>query len=56
MSWPRMQTLNEPNGRPRVSLDEPLASWYAERFGAVHVSMTDESDVVAAFVVVESRS
>lgn len=56
MSWPRMQTLNEPSGRPCVSLDEPLASWYAQRFGVAHVSLTDESDVVAAFVVVESKS
>ncbi|GAB2910372.1 holo-ACP synthase [Paralcaligenes sp. KSB-10] len=55
MSWSRMQTLNEPGGKPRVSLSEPLASWYAQRFGAAHVSLTDESDTVAAFVVVESR-
>lgn len=55
MSWSRMQTLNEPSGKPRVSLSEPLASWYAQRFGAAHVSLTDESDTVAAFVVVESR-
>lgn len=55
MSWTRMQTLNEPSGRPLVTLNEPLASWYAQRFGAAHVSMTDERDVVAAFVVVEAR-
>src|SRR3546814_674163 len=55
MAWSRMQTLNEPSGRPSVHLSEPLASWYRERFGAAHVSITDESDTVAAFVVVEAR-
>lgn len=55
MSWTLMQTLNRPGGKPGVSLSEPLAGWYAQRFGAAHVSMTDESDMVAAFVVVEAR-
>lgn len=55
MSWARMQVLNQPSGKPEVSLSEPLAAWYAERFGAAHVSLTDESDIVMAFVVVESR-
>lgn len=54
MTWSRMQTLNEPSGKPRVQLSEPLAGWYAQRFGAAHVSITDESDMVAAFVVVEA--
>jgi holo-[acyl-carrier protein] synthase len=50
-----MQTLNAPGGRPVVVLAEPLASWYAERFGVAHVSLTDESEYGAAYVVVESR-
>src|SRR5690606_41598600 len=54
LAWPRMQTLNDPGGKPRVQLSEPLAGWYAERFGKAHVSITDETDVVAAFVVVET--
>lgn len=54
MAWSRMQTLNAPGGRPYVKLSEPLASWYAERFGAAHVSVTDEHDIVAAYVVVEA--
>jgi holo-[acyl-carrier protein] synthase len=55
MAWSRMQTLNEASGRPSVHLSEPLASWYSHRYGAAHVSITDESDTVAAFVVVEAR-
>lgn len=54
MAWSRMQTLNAPGGRPYVKLSEPLASWYAQRFGPAHVSVTDEQDIVAAYVVVES--
>ncbi len=54
MWWTRMQTLNAPGGRPRVVLSEPLAEWYAERYGAAHVSLTDESEYGAAYVVVES--
>lgn len=56
MSWPLMQTLNQPSGKPGVQLTEPLASWYAQRFGEAHVSVTDESDLVAAFVVVNPLS
>ncbi|NYT61377.1 holo-ACP synthase [Alcaligenaceae bacterium] len=54
MAWSRMQTLNEAGGRPVVRLSEPLASWYHQRFGAAHVSITDESDSVVAFVMVET--
>lgn len=56
MTWSRMQTLNEASGKPSVHLSGPLADWYRERFGAAHVSVTDESDTVAAFVVVEART
>ena len=54
MAWSRMQTLNAPGGRPYVKLSEPLAGWYVQRFGPAHVSVTDEQDIVAAYVVVES--
>ena len=55
MSWRRMQALNAPGGRPIVVLAEPLKSWYEARFGAAHVSLTDEHDMVAAYVIVEAR-
>lgn len=53
MAWSRMQTLNQPGGRPAVVLAEPLRVWYAQRFGTAHVSLTDESDTVIAFIIVE---
>lgn len=55
MWWTRMQTLNMKGGRPTVVLSGPLALWYASRFGPAHVSLTDESEYGAAYVVVETR-
>lgn len=55
MAWRRMQTLNAPGGKPVVVLAEPLKTWYEARFGAAHVSLTDEHDMVAAYVIVETR-
>lgn len=55
MTWSRVQTLNAPGGRPILVLAPPLLEWYAPRFGAAHVSLTDETDMAAAYVVVETR-
>lgn len=56
MTWTRMQVLNLPGGRPDIRLSGPLADWYGERFGPAHVSLTDEHDMVAAFVIIEVLS
>ncbi len=56
MWWTRMQTLNLKGGRPAVVLSGPLARWYETRFGPAHVSLTDESEYGAAYVVVETLS
>jgi len=53
MSWSACEILNEPSGRPVIRLSGALAAWFAERSLVAHVSVTDESDYVAAFVVVE---
>jgi len=53
MSWRLMQALNAPGGRPVVRLDGTLAHWYAARYGAAHISLSDESDVAMVFVVIE---
>ncbi len=54
MTWSRVQILNRPGGAPEIRLSGPLADWYATRFGRAHVSMTDEADIVSAFVVIEA--
>lgn len=55
MAWSRMQTVNAPSGKPMVKLSEPLLSWYEQRYGTAHVSVTDESNMVMAFVIVEHK-
>ncbi len=54
MVWSRMQTLNASSGKPSVVLSGDLKTWYASRFGAAHITLTDEADLVMAFAVVES--
>jgi len=56
MWWTRMQTLNAASGQPVVVLVDPLRSWFEQRFGAAHVSITDERDVAAAYVIVERKT
>lgn len=55
MWWSRVQVLNAPGGRPVLSIASPLLEWYEARFGAAHVSLTDESDMAAAYVIVERK-
>lgn len=53
MSWRACEILNAPSGKPEVALSGALADWFAERRLRAHVTVTDESDHAAAFVVVE---
>jgi holo-[acyl-carrier protein] synthase len=55
MTWTRVQTLNAPGGRPILVIAPSLLEWYSPRFGAAHVSITDESDLAAAYVIVERK-
>jgi len=55
MTWRACEILNEPSGKPFVRLSGELADWFAARGWVAHVSVTDESDYAAAFVVVETR-
>ena len=53
MTWSACEILNEPSGKPVIRLSGALAAWFAERSLMAHVSVSDESEYVAAFVVVE---
>lgn len=55
MHWSAMQTLNAPSGKPMVVLSGDLKDWYEARFGEAHVSLTDESDLAMALVIVERK-
>ncbi len=56
MSWRACQILNEPSGKPVLRLSGELAQWFEARGLQGHVTVTDETDYAASFVVVESRS
>ncbi len=54
MTWHDCEVVSEPSGKPVFALHGALAEWCAARELVAHLSLSDESDVVAAFVVVES--
>ncbi len=56
MSWRACQILNEASGKPVLHLSGELAQWFESRGLKGHVTVTDETDYAASFVVVESRS
>ena len=53
MTWRGCEILNRPSGQPFVQLNGALAGWFAERGLQAHVTLTDETDYAASFVVVE---
>jgi holo-[acyl-carrier protein] synthase len=53
MTWRACEILNLPSGQPVIRLHGALAAWFAERGWVAHVSVTDETDYAASFVVVE---
>lgn len=55
MTWRAVQVLNHRSGMPVLVIsDSRLQAWYVERFGSAHVSITDEREMVAAYVIVEA--
>ena len=56
MTWRACEIVNAPSGKPEIRLHGRLAEWFAERRLRAHVSVTDETEYVAAFVVVETIS
>jgi len=55
MSWRACEVLNEPSGKPFLRLSGELAQWFEARGLVAHVTVTDESDYAASFVVVETK-
>ncbi len=56
MSWRACEILNEPSGKPFIRLNGALAEWFDARGLQAHVTVTDESDYAASFVVVSQRN
>ena len=54
MSWRACEILNARSGKPEIRLHGALAAWFDARRLRSHVSLSDETDYAAAFVVVET--
>jgi len=55
MTWRSCEIANLPSGQPVVVLHAELKAWFDARQLSAHVSVTDESDYAASFVVVERK-
>jgi holo-[acyl-carrier protein] synthase len=55
MTWRACEILNEPSGKPVLRLSGELAAWFEAQGWVGHVTLTDETDYAASFVVVEQK-
>ncbi len=53
MTWRGCEILNHPSGQPYIRLHGALATWFQAQGLRAHVTVTDETDYAASFVVVE---
>lgn len=56
MTWRACEILNERSGKPVVRLHGELAAWFEARGLVAHVTVSDETDYAASFVVVEQKT
>lgn len=55
MTWRGCEILNEASGKPYIQLSGELKTWFENQGWVAHVTVTDETDYAASFVVVETR-
>jgi len=53
MTWQGCEVAKQRSGKPEIRLHGALAEWFAARGLVAHVSVSDEADYAASFVVVE---
>ncbi len=53
MTWRRCEVAKAPSGAPGIRLHGNLAEWFEAQNLRAHLTLTDEGDMAAAFVVVE---
>lgn len=53
MTWRHCEIANLPSGKPTIILHGALKIWFEERGLTAHITVTDETDYVASFCVVE---
>ena len=53
MTWRHCEITNLPSGQPVIVLHSELKTWFDAQGLRAHVTVTDETDYAASFVVVE---
>ncbi|MDO8718690.1 MAG: holo-ACP synthase [Polaromonas sp.] len=53
MRWSDCEIINAASGKPEIVLHGALKTWFEAQRLTAHVSVTDETDYAASFVVVE---
>jgi holo-[acyl-carrier protein] synthase len=56
MAWRLCEIANLPSGKPVIVLHGELKDWFDSRGLQAHVTVTDETDYAASFVVVEQKA
>jgi holo-[acyl-carrier protein] synthase len=56
MTWRLCEIANLPSGKPVIVLHGGLKEWFEAQGLVAHVTVTDESDYAASFVVVEKKA
>jgi holo-[acyl-carrier protein] synthase len=56
MTWRLCEIANERSGKPYIVLHGGLKDWFEGQGLSAHVTVTDESDYAASFVVVEKNN
>ena len=56
MTWRACEIVKAASGKPQIHLHGELATWFEGKGLTAHVSVTDETEYAAAFVVVELKA
>lgn len=56
MAWRLCEIANLPSGKPVIVLHGELKDWFDAQALQAHVTLTDETDYAASFVVVEQKA
>ena len=56
MTWRHCEIAKDTSGKPFIVLHGALKTWFDERNLSAHVSVTDETDYAASFVVIEQNA
>ena len=55
MTWRDCELVKAASGKPQIRLHGALAAWFEARSLVAHVSVSDETDYAASFVLVETK-